>query len=166
MQLMIHHRSGSFGVRDIKEPRVGFAGKTEAQQLAHVRARTVAAGEVRGFTRVLAAVRILQTRDDMVAAVFESHELKGSLNFNAELTQQLAAVATAYEQIEISDANVAAATEALRVTQERYRLGAGTLLDLLTSQANITQAEVNQVQARFTYLIARAQAEALVGHTL
>ena len=87
MQLMIHHRSGSFGVRDIKEPRVGFAGKTEAQQLAHVRARTVAAGEVRGFTRVLAAVRILQTRDDTVAAVFESHELKGSLNFNAELTQ-------------------------------------------------------------------------------
>ena len=87
MQLMIHHRSGSFGVRDIKEPRVGSAGKTEAQQLAHVRARTVAAGEVRGFTRVLAAVRILQTRDDTVAAVFESHELKGSLNFNAELTQ-------------------------------------------------------------------------------
>ena len=98
--------------------------------------------------------------------VAEAQAADARRGVNAELTQQLAAVATAYEQIEISDANVAAATEALRVTQERYRLGAGTLLDLLTSQANITQAEVNQVQARFTYLIARAQAEALVGHTL
>ena len=85
---------------------------------------------------------------------------------NAQLTQQLAALFTSYAQIEITDANVAAATEALRVTQERYRLGAGTLLDLLTAQANMTQAQVSQVQARYNYLIARAQVEALVGHPL
>jgi outer membrane protein len=85
---------------------------------------------------------------------------------NAQLTQQLAAVFTASAQITISGANVAAATEALRVTQERYRLGAGTLLDLLTAEANMTQAQVNQVQARYNYLIARAQVEALVGHPL
>ncbi len=114
-----------------------------------------------GFTREADQVSAAVTRD-----VAEAQAADARRGVNAELTQQLAAVATAYEQIEISDANVAAATEALRVTQERYRLGAGTLLDLLTSQANITQAEVNQVQARFTYLIARAQAEALVGHTL
>jgi outer membrane protein len=85
---------------------------------------------------------------------------------NAQLTQQLAAVFTASAQIKITGANVAAATEALRVTQERYRLGAGTLLDLLTAEANMTQAQVNQVQARYNYLIARAQVEALVGHSL
>jgi outer membrane protein TolC len=39
-------------------------------------------------------------------------------------------------------------------------------LDLLTAQANLTQAEVSGVQARYTYLIARAQLEALVGHPL
>ena len=85
---------------------------------------------------------------------------------SAGLTQQLAALFTAYAQIGITGANVAAATEARRVTQERYRLGAGTLLDLLTAEANLTQAEVNQVQARYDYLIARAQVEALVGHAL
>ena len=84
----------------------------------------------------------------------------------AQLTQQLAALFTAYAQIGITGANVAAATEALRVTQERYRLGAGTLLDLLTAEANMTQAQVNQVQARYNYVIARAQVEALVGHPL
>src|SRR5438445_451710 len=85
---------------------------------------------------------------------------------SAQLTQQLAATFTAYAQIGITGANVVAAAEALRVQQERYRLGAATLLDLLTAEANLTQAQVNQVQARYNYLIARAQVEALAGHTL
>jgi len=85
---------------------------------------------------------------------------------DAQLTQQLAATFTAFAQIAITGDNVAAATEALRVQQERYRLGAATLLDLLTAEANLTQAEVNQIQARYNYLIARAQLEALVGHAL
>ncbi len=85
---------------------------------------------------------------------------------NAALTQQLAAAATAFEQIDIARANVAAATEDLRVQNERYRVGAATILDLLTSQTALTQAEVNLVQTRFNYLIARAQVEAVVGRTL
>jgi outer membrane protein len=84
----------------------------------------------------------------------------------AQLTQQIAATFTAWAQIAIAGADVAAATEAVRVQQERYRLGAGTLLDLLTAQANLTQAAVSQVQARYNYLIARAQLEAIVGHGL
>jgi outer membrane protein len=85
---------------------------------------------------------------------------------NAQLTQQLAALFTAAAQIRITGANVEAATEALRVQQERYRVGAATLLDLLTAEANLTQALVNRVQARYNYLIAHAQLEALMGHTL
>jgi len=85
---------------------------------------------------------------------------------NAQLTQQISATSTAWAQIAIAGADVAAATEAVRVQQERYRLGAGTLLDLLTAQANLTQAAVSQVQARYNYLIARAQLEAIVGHAL
>ncbi|HET7380803.1 MAG TPA: TolC family protein, partial [Gaiellales bacterium] len=85
---------------------------------------------------------------------------------DAQLTQQLATVFTAHAQITIAGADVAAATEAARVQQERYRLGAATLLDLLTAQANLTQAQVSEVQARYNYLIARAQLEALVGHPL
>lgn len=85
---------------------------------------------------------------------------------NARLTRQLAALVTAFAQIEIARATVAAATEDLRVQNERYRVGAATILDLLTSQTSLTQAEVNLVQARFNYLIARAEVEALVGRTL
>ena len=85
---------------------------------------------------------------------------------SAQLTQQLAGLFTADAQIGIAGATVAAAAEAARVQQERYRLGASTLLDLFTAQANLTQAQVSRVQARFNYLVARAQLEALVGHPL
>ena len=85
---------------------------------------------------------------------------------SAQLIQQLAAIATTYEQISIARANVAAATEDLRVQNERYRVGAATILDLLTSQTALTEAEQNLVQTRFNYLIARAEVEALVGRTL
>jgi len=85
---------------------------------------------------------------------------------SAQLTQQLAALTTAYEKIDIAETNVAAATEDLRVQNERYRVGAATILDLLTSQTALTTAEQNLVQVRFDYLIARAQVEAVLGRTL
>lgn len=84
----------------------------------------------------------------------------------SQFTQQVAALGTAFLKITITTDNVAAATEDLRVQQERYRVGAGTILDLLTSQASLTQAQTDLVQARFDYLIARAQLEALVGRSL
>jgi outer membrane protein TolC len=114
-----------------------------------------------GFQREQSQVSASVTRDVASARAADARR-----QVNAQLTQQLAALFTAYAQIGITGANVAAATEARRVTQERYRLGAGTLLDLLTAEANLTQAEVNRVQARYNYLSARAQVEALVGHPL
>jgi outer membrane protein len=107
-----------------------------------------------------------QTSANMQRDVAEAHAEDTRRQVNAALTQQLAALTTAFVQIDIAQSNVAAATEDLRVQNERYRVGAATILDLLTSQAALTQAEVNLVQTRFNYLIARAQVEAVVGRTL
>ena len=98
--------------------------------------------------------------------IAEAQAADARLLVSSQLTTQLAALTTAIVQIDISSANLAAATEDLRVQQERYRVGAATILDLLTSQAALTQAEVNVVQVRFNYLIARATVEALIGRTL
>jgi outer membrane protein TolC len=114
-----------------------------------------------GFTREADQVSAAVQRD-----VADAHAADLRRQVNALYTQQVSDLFTADAQIGITAANVAAAAEALRVQQERYRLGAATLLDLLTAEANLTQAEVNQVQARYTYLIARAQLEALVGRSL
>lgn len=114
-----------------------------------------------GFTREANQVAADVQRDNAEARAAEARR-----TVQARLTQQLAALLTAYEAIEISRATLAAATEDLRVQQERYRVGAATILDLLTSQAALTQAEVSLVQARFNAQLARAEVEALVGRAL
>lgn len=114
-----------------------------------------------GFAREQAQVTASTARD-----LAQANEADARRQVNAQLTQQLAALATTYEQISIAQDNLAAATEDLRVQNERYRVGAATILDLLTSQAALTQAQVNVVQTRFNYLIARAQVEATVGRML
>ena len=107
-----------------------------------------------------------QVTASVVRDIAESQAADTRRLVRAQLTQQLAALETAHEQIDIAAVNVAAAQEDLRVQQERYRVGAGTILDLLTSESNLTQAQTNLVQARFNYYIARAQLEALAGRTL
>jgi len=114
-----------------------------------------------GFSREQAQVNARVARD-----VADAQAADARRQVEALLTQELAALETAHAQIDIARENVTSATEDLRVLQERYRMGASTILDILTSQANLTQAETSVVQARFSYLVARAQIEALVGHPL
>ena len=114
-----------------------------------------------GFTREANQVSASVQRDVAVARAADTR-----LQISALVTQELAVLGTAFQQIAIARENMAAATEDLRVQNERYRVGAATILDLLTSQAALTQAEVNVVQTQFDYLIARAQLEATVGRAL
>ena len=85
---------------------------------------------------------------------------------DSELTSQTGALDAARSKIDITQTSVVAATEDLRVQQERYRLGVSTIVDVLTSQEALNQAEVDVVDARFDYLRAKAQLEALIGRTL
>ena len=69
-------------------------------------------------------------------------------------------------ELEISEESVEASAEDLRVVGERYRLGVATIVDLLVSQESLTQAQLSVVNARFNYLEALAQIEAIVGRPL
>ena len=82
------------------------------------------------------------------------------------LTQNIGAIRSASQRVAIQVASVAAAKEDVRVQQQRYNIGASTLLDLITSQAALATAEQALIQARYDYRIARAQLEALVGRDL
>lgn len=85
---------------------------------------------------------------------------------DAALTTRLAELEASRLQIEITTTSLAAATEDLRVNQERYRVGAATIVDVLSSQEALSQAEVDIVQAKYNYLVSRAQIEALIGRSL
>lgn len=88
------------------------------------------------------------------------------LNARAQMIQQIGAFRTAEARVQIQLASVAAGEEDLRVQQERYNLGASTLLDVLNSQSTLDQARRDLIQARLDARTAKAQIEALVGRDL
>ncbi len=114
-----------------------------------------------GFSRELNQTRSAVLRDQAYAQAENERRL-----VNAELTQYLASLVASGARLEIAQASRAAATEDLRVQRERYRLGAATIVDVLTTQVSLQQAEVDEVQSRFDYLVAKAQIEALIGREL
>ena len=77
-----------------------------------------------------------------------------------------AAYVTARAVAELESQAVEVATENLRVQESRYRGGATTILDLLTAQVDLTEAEARLVQARYTTWLALAGLEALLGRRL
>ena len=61
---------------------------------------------------------------------------------------------------------MAVADEDLRVTRERYRLQVSIILDVVTAQLAADQARVDLVNARYDYVLARAELEAILGREL
>jgi outer membrane protein len=114
-----------------------------------------------GFDRELT---IAQREADVDLA--EANAADAHRAVQAELELRLAELDAARARIDITGTSVVAAREDLRVQQERYRLGASTIVDVLTSQEALNQAEVDVVNARFDYLRAKAQLEALIGRNL
>lgn len=55
------------------------------------------------------------------------------------------------KQLEVTDSNIKAARENRRVNNERYNLGSGTILDVLQSDKDYTQALTDNISARFEY---------------
>ncbi len=114
-----------------------------------------------GFSRERSIVTQQTTFD-----VAQAQANDAARQVQASLIGQLANLDAARLQIEITRTSVQAAEEDLRVQQARYRLGAATIVDVLTSQEALNQAEVDVVNARFSYLRAKAQIEALIGKSL
>ncbi len=112
------------------------------------------------------------TREDALVRANVSAELAEAsvrdvrLAARQTLVQQLAALSSAQQRIVIQQASLDAAKEDLRVQQQRYALGASTLLDVLTSQTTLDAARSALIQARQDVRLARAQLEALVGRDL
>jgi outer membrane protein len=88
------------------------------------------------------------------------------LNQRQQLVTLLGNFRTAEARVQIQQASVAAGEEDLRVMQERYNLGASTLLELLNSQTTLDQARQQLIQARLDARTAKAQIEQLIGRDL
>jgi outer membrane protein len=106
------------------------------------------------------------SRARVQAEVAEATVRDARLGAQQDFVQQLGALRTAQQRIALQQVSVTAAQEDLRVQQQRYALGASTLLDVLTSQSTLNAARSALIQARQDFRVARAQLEALVGREL
>ncbi len=88
------------------------------------------------------------------------------LNLSSELDAAYATALSALAGIDLAEQNVELSTESLRVVQERYELGLATILELQDAQITLTQAEVDLVNGRFSYDVAIASIEALLGRSI
>ena len=102
-----------------------------------------------------------------VAIVNAEAQLRDAkLAARSTLITLLRAIQTAQSRVDVQIATIASAEEDLRVQQQRYALGASTLLDLLTSQTTLNQAQQALIQARLDGRVARAQLASLLGRDL
>jgi len=114
-----------------------------------------------GFQREGQIINANVQRDNAQARAADTQR-----DVHAQVIRLASDLGSAWRQIEIVDASLTAAQEDLRVQQERYGVGAATIVELLTSQVALDEAEVEVVRARYDYVVARAQLEALIGRTL
>jgi TolC family type I secretion outer membrane protein len=105
-------------------------------------------------------------RSSAQLSVAEARAADAARTVVAELESQLAGLALAEARLAILDESVEVAREDYRVQRERYDLGAATILELVSSQIALTQAEYDLINARYDYQITRAELESLVGREL
>ncbi|MBU2445950.1 MAG: TolC family protein [Bacteroidetes bacterium] len=69
----------------------------------------------------------------------------------------------AKKKLDVNNKNVIAAKENLRINEEKYSLGSGTLLNLLIANSQFTQAQGELINSTFDYLLIRKQMEYYLG---
>ena len=98
--------------------------------------------------------------------VTRMQEEDARLAARAEADAALQALQTAELAIAIAEEALVLAEEDLRVIQERYRVGVARIFDVVQSQIALDDSRVGLVSARYDYVLARAELEAIVGREL
>ena len=93
----------------------------------------------------------------------ESSVEQAKRKVSKDIKSALLSLETAKKRYEVSIKSVKSADEDRRIAEERYNLGANTLLDLLTANANYTQAQSNQVSSTYDFVYAKLQFRIAVG---
>lgn len=114
-----------------------------------------------GFTREV------QLQTARVVADDARHQRRAEeLNRRTQVATNLLALNAAYRTVAIEERNVEAADEALLLERERYRLGAGTIVDLTTAQEQKVTADQGYLATIYTFHETLAALEAAVGRQL
>lgn len=116
------------------------------------------------FNRFGRETQMAQQRVALESALAEAEDARRQVT--AQLVSQLANLSAARERIAVTELSVEAARANVEVQLERYRLGTITITELGLAQDALNRAEEQGVNARFEYLRAKAEIEAIIGRPL
>ena len=116
------------------------------------------------FTGFGRSLRLAQARAQEEDA--DESERARRLQVRSDVHARWLGLQTSYEAIAVQAANREAARDQLRLAQDRYRLGAGTSLEVSDAQNAVQRAEGDYVNAVYDYHKAIAALEAAVGRPL
>jgi outer membrane protein len=114
-----------------------------------------------GFSRSLRLSQARAQEDDA-----EEEVRARRLQVRTDVHSRYLGLETAFQAIAVQGASRESARDQLRLAQDRYRLGAGTALEVSDAQNSVQRAEGDYVNAVYDYHKAIAALEAAVGRPL
>jgi len=97
------------------------------------------------------------------ARIAEYELEQARLNVQVEIRQLFNSLVEARERAHVSRETIIQSEEEVRLASERFRVGAGTTLDVIVAQTNLARSRAQEVQAMCDFLIAETQMQRAVG---
>ena len=113
------------------------------------------------FNGGLFAARRAEAELEATARTRDTAELR--LEVNQQVRDSWYRADEAYRSLDVTARLVAQSKEALRLAQDRYDAGLGSIVELNEAQLNETSAEISAADATYTYLSRRAELDFAAG---
>jgi len=106
------------------------------------------------LNRQAAEVNIKQKQEDIA---------KLEKQIRSDLKKSIYDLESAYKQIEILDRNIISAEQDKILSEENFRIGYGTLLDVQVATTNLNNLYINRINALYNFVLSQKQIEYLSG---
>ena len=93
----------------------------------------------------------------------EQNRIDTERKLNMQITSYQDNMAASSEQVSSNKENVMQAEKAVEIAGKRYEVGKGTVLELNTSQVQLTEAELTYNQSIYDYLVSKADLDQVLG---
>ncbi len=113
------------------------------------------------FDRLQLQTQVQQAKINVKNAEAQLEQARRQIT--ADVKKATLDIESAMKQLEVAERQVKSAELDLKTAEEKYNIGAGTLLDLLVATANYTSAVSSRVNAIYDYIIAKIQLQYALG---
>ena len=96
----------------------------------------------------------------------DQNRLDTERKLNMQITSYQDNMSASSEQVSSNKENVMQAEKAVQIAGKRYEVGKGTVLELNTSQVQLTEAELTYNQSIYDYLVAKADLDQVLGRDM